>query len=416
MLKELFPRSYTRYTSLPVLGPLLDGFAAWMHVHRYSKWTLYIYLRTMVHLDRSLRSCAGEDESEITRGAFEACWSALRERKRASGVHCLHQYLVEQKLIPPPLRPAATSLTDLQLAAYRIHLRDVRGLSPNTIRNHLTTATQFLTYLGYECSPSRLTEVVSKDIEAFVQQRGQRLTRGSLQHVIAHLRGFLRFLATDGVVGPGLDAEIDTPRTYRFEQLPRALPWGTVRTFLQSIDRSTPIGLRDYTMFFLIATYGLRAIEIVSLTLDDLDWRKEQIRVPQRKTGTSLLLPLTDAAGNALLDYLRRYRRRSSHRELFLRTRPPIGPLQRNAVGMKFNAWAKRSGLEIPTGTHCLRHSYAAHLLRLQTPLKTIGDLLGHRDAESTSAYLRLATEDLRDVALAVPTVRSVSDLREVGP
>ncbi len=415
MLKELFPRTYTRYTSLPLLGPLLDGFADWMQAQRYSKWTLYIYLRTMVHLDRSLRKRASKEETEITRGAFEECWTALRERKRASGVHCFHQYLMEQKLILPPLRRAA-SLTDLPLAAYRGHLRDVRGLSPNTNRNHLTTATQFLTYLGYECSPSRLSEVTPEDIEAFVQQRGQRLTRGSLQHVIAQLRGFLRFLATDGVVRPGLDAEIDTPRTYRFEQLPQALPWGTVRTFLQSIDRSTPIGQRDYTMFFLIATYGLRAVEIVSLTLDDLGWRKEQIRVPQRKTGASLFLPLTDDAGNTLLDYLRRYRRRSSHRELFLRTRPPIGPLQRNAVGMRFSVWAKRSGLEIPTGPHCLRHSYAVHLLRLRTPLKTIGDLLGHRDAESTSAYLRLATEDLRDVALAVPTVRSVSDFREVEP
>ena len=415
MLKELFPRSYTRYTSLPLLGPLLDGFADWMLTQGYTKWTLRIYLQTMFHLDRSLRRCGCADESEITRGVFEECWSALRKRKRASGVHCFHRYLLEQKLIPPPPRPPA-SPTDLQLATYGAHLSDVRGMCPSTISSHLATASQFLAYLGYEGSPSRLTEVTPKEIEAFVKHCGKRLRRGSLQHVIAHLRGFLRFLATAGVVGPNLHAEIDTPRTYRFEQLPQAIPWGTVRSFLQSIDRSTPIGLRDYTMFFLIATYGLRAVDIVSLTLDDLDWREERIRVPQRKTGTPLLLPLTDAAGRVLLDYLRRYRRRSSHRELFLRTRPPIGPLQPHAVGMKFSAWAKRSGLEMPTGPHSLRHSYASYLLRLRTPLKTIGDLLGHRDAESTGAYLRLATEDLRDVALAVPTVPSASDVREVGP
>ena len=91
---------------------------------------------------------------------------------------------------------------------------------------------------------------------------GQRLSRASLQHTVAELRGFLRFLGARGETRPGLENQIDTPRVYRGEQLPRALPWETVRAFLQSIDRSSRRGLRDYTMFLLMATYGLRSVEV----------------------------------------------------------------------------------------------------------------------------------------------------------
>ena len=75
-----------------------------------------------------------------------------------------------------------------------------------------------------------------------------RQSRASLQHVVGHLRAFLRFLASAGEIPTGLDAQIDTPRVYRGEQLPRALPWDTVRALLDSIDRTTPMGRRDYAM------------------------------------------------------------------------------------------------------------------------------------------------------------------------
>ena len=99
----------------------------------------------------------------------------------------------------------------------------------------------------------------ASNIECYIAKAGTRLSRASLQHDIAAVRGFLRFLPTDGRASAGLDRRIDTPRLYRLEQLPRALPWETVRTLLQSANTATPMGLRDYAMFLLIATYGLRA-------------------------------------------------------------------------------------------------------------------------------------------------------------
>jgi site-specific recombinase XerD len=170
-------------------------------------------------------------------------------------------------------------------------------------------------------------------------------------------------------------------------------------------------------MFFLMATYGLRNCDITDLTLSDIHWSAGEIRLVQRKTGHPLVLPLTDAVGSVLLHYLRNGRAHSAYRQLFLRAVAPISPLGRTAVTDAFRARVKRSGLTIPfRGSHCLRHSYAIHLLRQGTSIKTIGDLLGHRTAESTSVYLRLAIDDLREVGLAVPREDHLGHNEEVGP
>jgi site-specific recombinase XerD len=149
--------------------------------------------------------------------------------------------------------------------------------------------------------------------------------------------------------------------------------------------------------------------------LEDIHWREEWIRVPPCKNGISVHLPLTESVGTALLDYLRRGRPLSQRREVFLRARAPAGVLKPTAITEAFQAWSRRSGLKIPyQGPHCLRHSLAVRLLREGTSLKAIGDLLGHRTAESTCVYLRLDTEDLREVALSVPAQDSLAASEEV--
>jgi integrase/recombinase XerD len=241
-------------------------------------------------------------------------------------------------------------------------------------------------------------------LESYITRTGKRLCRRSLQHEVSALRVFLRFLAMDRRVPAGLDSQIDTPRLYRLEQLPRALPWKTVSALLRSIDRTSAMGLRDYAMFLLIATYGLRISEVVAITVDDIHWRQSRLRIHQSKTSSPLELPLTNEVSTALVKHLKRTPPPPPYRRIFLRMRAPIGILKRTAVTDAFQAVVQKSGLSIPfQGPHCMRHSLATHLLKNGTPLKTIGDILGHRSPASTSAYLRLATGDLREVSLPVP-------------
>jgi site-specific recombinase XerD len=403
MLEELFPRFYDRYRSLPILGSTLDDFAAWLVREGYPQGRVRQQIRTTRRIERALQECGIESLRRVARSQLRACAPACTQDDPdlAGTVRSLARYLEERGSFPAPDPPGRL---EAELQGYQTHLEQARGFAPSTVANHLRTASLLLKHVGFEARPSRLAALAPDDIEGFVRAAGARLSRESLQHEVAHLRSFLRFLATQGETPSGLETQIDTPRVYRGERLPRALPWETVRALLNSIDRSTPIGRRDYAIFLLIATYGLRAGEVVALTLDGVEWRAGRIRAAQRKTAAALLLPLTDAVGEALLDYLRQGRPTLPCRTIFLRHRAPAGVLKPTAVTEAFQAWSRRSGLAIPfQGAHCLRHSYAVHLLRQGVPLKTIGDVLGHRSAESTCVYLRLAIDDLRDAALCLP-------------
>lgn len=402
MLTELFPRAHARYAALPVLGPHLDGLVRWLWRVGYPAPRIRERVKAARRLAAQLEH-AGVGRPEDLSAARLLSYApvpAATDVYVAALVRSLVRYFDQEGL----LLPAAPTPTNTLVARYRRYLEGVRGLSAHTVTTHASTVVQFLAFVHYDRAPDGLEALDASRLEGFVRETGARLSRGSLQHTVAHLRSFLRFLATSGLVPPGLDAQIDTARVYRQERIPRSLPWKTVRALLRSVDRSTPMGRRDYAMLLLIVTYGLRCSEVVRLTLDDVEWRGGRLHVARPKVATPLELPLTSDVGGALLDYLENGRPTSSHREIFLRVRAPAGTLKATAVTEVFQGWVRRSGLPIPfQGPHCLRHSLAVHLLRQGTTLKVIGDLLGHRSAESTCVYLRLHVEDLREVALHLP-------------
>jgi site-specific recombinase XerD len=427
MLLKLYPKVHRRYTSLPILGPMLDAFGTWLLNQGYATDCVREHFCTARRLTRILERRGIHSLAKLTRARLRACPPANRldDHRLTATVHLLERYFESETSLFPP---RARTRIEEYLASFAIYLDQVRGLASRSIAAHCETTAALLAHIGYERHPQRLGTLSAHDIESFICRSGKGLGRRSLQHMVTHLRAFLRFAGSSGQAPIGLDQQIDTPRVYRQEQLPRALSWEIVQAFLQAIDRTTPGGLRDYAIFLLIATYGLRASDIVGLTLDDVEWRAKRLRIRQRKTGSVLWLPLTDEVATALLDYLRdgrprlavrRYRRGfqtdpKQYREIFLRCRTPAGILKSTAIAEAFQAWSRRSGLKIPfQGVHCLRHSYALHLLRSGLSLKTIGDLLGHRSSESTCVYLRLATDDLREVALSFPTVAAVPTAQE---
>jgi integrase/recombinase XerD len=357
-------------------------------------------------VDAYLRCRRVNEIAKLNHAVLDGCWTALREiyPYGARTAHTLERYLVTSGLIADGRQATATQPSTLS-NEYVDHLREVCGFATSTLSSHGRAAQCFLQHLKEAGKAVR--SIRAGDIESYIAKAGRRLSRATLRHEIAALRGFLRFLSMDGRVPTGLDRQIDTPRLFRLERLPRALPWETVRTLLQSVDTKSPMGLRDYAMFLLIATYGLRASEIVAINLEDIRWRQRILRIHQPKTSSPLELPLTNEVLSALVKHLKRTPPPAPYRRAFLRVRAPMGVLKASAVTETFQALVRKNGLSIPyQGPHCLRHSYALHLLKNGTPLKTIGDILGHRTAESTCLYLRLATGDLREVALAVPGSR----------
>jgi len=302
--------------------------------------------------------------------------------------------------------PTSTPCTQIEekLIEYRYYLQNLRALAPTTIHYYCLIASQFLTRTDQHDGLGHLPQLTSQVINDFICEVGKTVGRRTLLNVITSIRSLLRFFTWHGEIPAGLDKQIDTPRVHREEQLPRALAWETVCALLESIDRSTPIGTRDYAMLLLIATYGLRASEVVSLKLDDINWKENRLQIFQHKTARQLLLPLTDDVGESIIKYLRQGRPVVPYREIFVKHKGPDGILKPINVTNVFNRWSQRSGLSIAfQGPHCLRHSYAVHLLRQGVALKTIGDILGHSGFNSTCVYLRLNIEDLRTVPLNIP-------------
>lgn len=405
MLSKIRPKSHQRYISLPLLGSILDEFTVWSHKRGYTIGTIRNQLRHTVWIDKFLRRRGAERLDDLTQSSFETAWNYYRHRdpETAGTTRQIERFLDEiHGLVPLP--PTPMTSTASKLNCFAEYLQSVHGFAISTIRSYIRCLQEFLEYISYDINTNVLTSLTSKEIEKFLCLCAKRLNRYTIQHVVGYLRRFLRFEYDGGVLQRPLHTEIDTPRVYRLEKLPHSLTWEMVEDLLNSVDRTNPYGIRDYTILYLIITYGLRTSEIVSLTLDDIDWRASTIRIHQRKTNNQRILPLTDEVGKALIEYLKKSRPNLPYRELFLRVRAPSGILKPTAVTEIFQLRVRRSGLDIPYhGPHCLRHSYAVHLLRQGTSLKSIGDLMGHRTAESTCTYLRLAVEDLRSVALPAP-------------
>ena len=172
------------------------------------------------------------------------------------------------------------------------------------------------------------------------------------------------------------------------------------------MDTSTAAGLRDHALLLMMSTYGLGAGEVIRLQLQDIDWTAGTIQVVRPKTGVNFVLPLLPAVGKVLASYLRHGRPpHTPTRHVFVQAKVPFGALTASsAVRHVLIKHAKAAGIQATyLGSHVLRHSNAARQIDVGTQARTLSELLGHRDSQSLSAYVRIATQTLREVSLPVP-------------
>jgi site-specific recombinase XerD len=319
-------------------------------------------------------------------------------RKRRSLLVRFIRFLQDQQVIPAPAD--APRWGDAIVEDYLLSLRDQRGLCPASIeaaRKFTRTLREYLN--GEGISDFR---VLRPDIiHRFITRQGQRYSRDTMRRTCSLLRRFLTFLYRREVLTADLAGAVIAPRVYKHEQCPRFLTRAEIDKLRAAVDRTTPVGKRDHAMLLLLATYGLRGIEVVRLRLDDIDWRGQLLHVRKRKAGNSTTYPLSVAVGEAVLAYLRQVRPASAHREVFLTMQAPFTPLARGSLRTRVMEYFARSGVSVPRpGTHSFRYSCAQRLFDQGVPLKTVGDYLGHRNPESTQRYTKIALEQLREVAV----------------
>lgn len=298
----------------------------------------------------------------------------------------------------PTVTPAPR--LDNELRAFAEHMRVEQGLSAATIKNRMHLTRGFIDALPPQVRSVR--NITLDQIEAFLRGEAKRgWSRCSLRHLGSSLRCFFRFAAHQGWCSAELAAGIELPRLYDLEDVPRAPTVEEVDKLLATTAAGDDaLAIRDHAILLLLIHYGLRRGEVQRLTLDDLDWKAETIRIDRRKSRQAPTYPLSATVGASILRYLREARPRQAGRGLFLTLRPPYRPLSGDGISMMVHRRLAEQGVELDRiGAHCLRHACAGQLLDAGFTMKQIADHLGHRSMDSTRIYTKIDLRSLRQVA-----------------
>lgn len=280
------------------------------------------------------------------------------------------------------------------------YLNDERGLRPASIFQYTHNLGRFEEYLR-RIELHSLSNISPELLDNFVTYRGGLLSTSSLSGQCVCLRVFLRYLWREGVTSRDMSGCVESPRSYRFSTIPRSISWDEVGKTLQAVDRRTPTGKRDYAVLLLLATYGLRGVEVANLKLEHIDWKRNRLLIPERKAGHCTAYPLSPMAGNAILEYLQNGRPQDADRHVFYRHLAPRRPMTSAAISARAAHYLLKADIHIVRpGSHTLRHSCVQRLVDSDFPLKVIGDYVGHRSPSSTEIYTKIQIEPLRQIAL----------------
>lgn len=306
--------------------------------------------------------------------------------------------------IPIDIPPALHSLID----AFFEDALEIRGVAVETVRAELRYICRFLRCFGSNASCEKLMRSISPEsISVFLAEDAAGHSCGSVRWMQISLRSFLRFAYRSSLLDRDLSALVPRWRTRRLGTVPRSLPDECIARLRCGIDRSTAKGMRDSAMICLLATYGVRGVQIRRLRLDGIDWRNDRIHFPAAKGGRPIEQHLTPEAGNLLSDYVRSARPESEYPEVFLTLRAPFRPFP-NATYLysTVKRHIKRLGLVLPDGvshgTHGFRHAFACRMVG-KVPFKDLIDQLGHRNPANTLVYSKVDIDGLRQAALSWP-------------
>ena len=193
MLRSLFPRSSHKFLAMPLLGPIAEGFDDWLAAGGFTRGSRKFSIRMLPVIDASLRRRRVDKLPKLSQLALQSCWKALMKTYPcgAGTVHTLQRYLVANGLIVGSRQSATPSTADFERSDVN-HLREVHGFAVSTVSSHRRTTHCFLQHLKE--SGAAVGRMRASHIESYIAKAGKRLSRASLQHDIAALRGFLRFL------------------------------------------------------------------------------------------------------------------------------------------------------------------------------------------------------------------------------
>jgi site-specific recombinase XerD len=393
----------------PPNGPLaayVSTFANLMLANGYRRQTTWHHVRVVADFSHWLQ----ERSVELHRVRSRHALQYLQERPRAARpADCaVLRHLMDFLRRCDVVQGEAAAVCDLTpseayVQAYQQYLREMRGLADPTIVYYAEFARVFLQH----CFGNRdvnLSRLGAGDVVGFVQLQAQRLRLKRAKLMTTAVRSLLRYARFRGDIDADLASAVPVVANWSMPSIPRAIGPDQIRRLLSGIDRRTETGLREYAILLMFARLGLRASEVAFLELGDIDWRAGHLTV-RRKGGQRNVLPLHADVGEAIAAYLQHGRPHSACRRVFLTTKAPIAGLRgpSSVDGIVEHA-LERAGIDAPTrGAHQFRHGLAADMLRHGASLGEIGEVLGHRNPQTTMTYAKVDVDALRTLAVPWP-------------
>lgn len=283
------------------------------------------------------------------------------------------------------------------LKNFLIYLSAEKGLSRNTVESYNFDLRKFRDFLKLE--DRELSSFSRADIIDFIERlREEDYSASSVCRFVSSVRGLCKYLLIENIIKDDPSETLQTPR--RWERLPKSLSKSEVKSFLESsssLEPSDPTAIRDFVMFELLYSSGLRVSELVSLKLEDINFEAGFLRV-LGKGSKERVVPVNLRAIERIKSYMVRQRmeilkhRRSPY--LFVTNR--ARPMTRQRFWQTIKKTGRKLGIEI--SPHTMRHSFATHLLEGGADLRSLQKMLGHSDISTTQIYTKVTTERLKEV------------------
>jgi integrase/recombinase XerD len=393
------------------LGPHIEQYVEWLNSEGYAERNVFRRVPILCQFGEFVQHQGVSDLASATAYVelFAAHWlklhgkgcctDAARHKVIEAARNPVRQLLnlALEGCVKPERKPVSFPFLS-EAPGFVQYLKEERGLQPSSVLHYRYGLRRFDAYLTRVCA--HLAEVSPALLAAFVVDQAPELSRAGRRNLCGVVRVFLRYCRRERILREDLSAAVEMPHSYRLADIPRAITWEQVRIMLQVVDRRTVRGRRDYAILLLLVTYGLRAHEVVKLTLDDFDWQQERFQVPARKAGHWSAYPLANVVAEAIIDYLQHGRPQTTDRHLFFRVLAPHRPITNAAVSSSVADYLRKAGIHVHRpGAHTLRHTCVQRLIDAEFPLKTIGDYVGHGSPQSTEIYLKVALSALREVA-----------------
>jgi integrase/recombinase XerD len=240
-----------------------------------------------------------------------------------------------------------------------------------------------------------LAKLKIEDLDHFLAEL--KVARPTRRIYRSHLRGFLTHLHRERkILKKDLAPLLVGPRLFSENKPPRFLRPQEVQTLFASLSLSSRSDIRTCAMVHLAYTLGLRPVEISTITLDNISFRKRELTLSHRKGLNPVTMPLPEQTIKTLAAYLERARPKSLSRHLFVGFPFPYRPMQSISVGQCISKAMKRAGLS--SSAYSLRHTYAQNLLHMGQSIYEIKEMLGHDTIHSTQKYLSIHVDLMRKV------------------